>query len=453
MTAATTSDTLGSAIEASYRTRTPRSAAFHQEARHLIPGGVTRSVAFYPPYPLCIASGRGCRVTDLDGHEYVDHLNNFGSLIHGHAPPSVVLAVSAQLALGTDFGAPNEQQLALATEIARRVPSVERLRFTTSGTEANLYALRAARAFTGKPKILKMEGSYHGGYDSVSVSVDPGPDAPPWPQGRIGSRGLAPEVATNTLVAPFNDLDRCAEIIREHRDELAVVIVEAVTVRGMIAADAAFLRGVQDVARESGVLFLLDEVVTFRLATGGAQSLFGVKPDITTFGKIIGGGLPVGAFGGRADIMDGFSVGHPQAIHHSGTFAGNAAVAAGGLATLALLSPAAFARVNLLGDRLREGLAGSVERAGLAAQVTGVGSLVGLHFSDTPVRDYRSSLVANREAMRWLHLALVNRGVFMRAAGAFFLSTAMSEVEVDETLAAIESALSDIGPFLPARRR
>ena len=439
-----------SSIEAAYRARTPHSAAFHERARDLLPGGVTRSVAYYAPYPLCMASGLGCRVTDLDGRTYLDHLNNFGSLIHGHAHPAVVAAVRDQLSLGTDFGAPNEKQFALAREIARRVPSVERVRFTTSGTEANLYAIRAARAFTRKPKILKMEGSYHGGYDSVTVSVDPGADAPEWPAGKAGSRGLAPDVVANTLVAPFNGLERCAEIIRAHRDELAVVLVEAVTVRGMIAADMTFLRGLRDVTRECGVLLLMDEVVTFRLAPGGAQSIAGVAPDITTFGKVIGGGLPVGAFGGRADVMDGFSVDHAQPLHHSGTFAGNAAVAAGGLATLELLTVDSIARVNALGDRLRAGLRAALDNAGVAAQVTGVGSLVGLHFTGNAVRDYRTSLGANREAMRWLHLALVNRGVFMRAAGAFFLSTAMGEAEVDETAAAFAGALEDVRPVLGA---
>jgi len=439
------------AIEAAYRARTARSAAFHEEARRLIPGGVTRSVAFYEPYPFCVEHGRGCRLEDLDGNRYLDHLSNFGSIIHGHAHPAIVAAIGEQAARGTDFGAPNEPQLALAREIARRVPSVERLRFATSGTEANLYAIRAARAFTGKPKLLKMEGSYHGGYDAVSVSVDPGADAPDFPHGKVGTRGLPPEVLANTLVAPFNDLERTARIIREHRDELAAVIVEAVTVRGMIAADAAFLRGLRDVAREAGVLLILDEVVTFRLARGGAQERVGVRPDLTTFGKVIGGGLPVGAFGGRADVMDGFDVAQRAPLHHSGTFAGNAAVAAAGLATLSLLTGEEIARLNALGDRLRTGLRVALETAGVRAQVTGMGSLVGLHLTAHPVTDYRSSLAANREAMRWLHLALLNRGIFARAAGAFFLSTAMRDAEVEETTAAFGGALEDVRPMLEAR--
>jgi glutamate-1-semialdehyde 2,1-aminomutase len=444
-----------SAIEARYRERSRRSAAFHEDARRVIPSGTTRSVAYYAPYPLCIASGRGCRVRDLDGNEYLDHLANFGSMIHGHAHPEIAAAVRAQLERGTDFGAPNEPQLALAREIARRVPSVERIRFTTSGTEANLYAIRAARAFTGKSKLLKMEGSYHGGYDSVAVSVDPGANAPDWPVGRAASRGLAPEVVANTLVAPFNDLERTADIVRRHKDELAAVILECVTVRGMIAADRDFVRGVREATRDAGVLLILDEVVTLRLAPGGAQSIFGIAPDLTSFGKIIGGGLPVGAFGGRADVMGGFDVARAagDALPHAGTFAGNAAVASAGLASLGLLTESTLARVNALGDRLRARLRDVLSAAGVPAQVTGVGSLVGVHFTDTPVRDYRSSLAANREAMRWLHLALINRGIFARATGAFFLSTPMNEADVDATLEAFRGALKDVRLLLQMHAR
>ena len=429
------------AIEVAYRGRTPRSAALHRDARLLIPGGVTRSVTFYEPYPVYVSSGRGCRVTDADGNEYVDHLNNFGSMIHGHAHPAVEAAIRERLAVGIDFGSPTEIQLSLARAIAGRVPSVERIRFTSSGTEAILYAVRAARAFTGKSKILKMEGSYHGGYDSVTVSVDPGANAPAWPEGKLGSPGLSHEVGSHTLVAPFNDLARASDILSSHRHELAAVLIEPVTVRGMIAAEPGFLRGLSDVARETGVPLILDEVVTFRLSPGGAQELFGLTPDLTTFGKLIGGGLPVGAFGGRADIMDAFDPAHPHPVHHSGTFAGNSAAMAAGLATLELLTRAETERVNALGDRLRTGLRSSLDAHRVNAQVTGFGSLVGMHFTEHPVRDYRTSLRSDRSAMRRLHLAMLNGGIFSRAGGSFFLSTAMGDAEIDETVAAFGSAL------------
>ncbi|MBI4502325.1 MAG: aspartate aminotransferase family protein [Gemmatimonadetes bacterium] len=437
-----------SLIESAYRARTPRSAGLHRDALALFPGGVTRSVTFYPPYPTYLAEGCGCRVTDVDGNEYVDHLNNFGSMIHGHAHPGVVRAIQAQAAKGTDFGTPTELHLALAREISRRVPSVERIRFANSGTEAVLYAIRAARAFAGRPKILKMEGGYHGGYDSVVVSVNPGSGAPPWPAGRAGSPGLARGIADHTLVAPFNDLAACTAIVEQHRNDLAAVLVEPVMVRGMIAADTGFLSGLRRLTAEHGVLLIVDEVVTLRLAVGGAQQVVGLTPDLTTFGKLIGGGLPVGAFGGRADIMARFDPSSADPVHHSGTFAGNAATLAAGLAALEAFPEQEIQRVNALGDRLRAGLRQTLARCGVAAQVTGTGSLVGLHWSDQPVRDYRSALRADHERARLLHLALLNHGIFARPGGGFFLSTAVTEREIDQTVAIFGTALDEVGQFV-----
>ena len=436
------------AIEREYRARTSRSASRHDEALRVFPGGVTRSVTFHAPYPLYIGDGCGCRLRDVDGHEYTDFLGNFGSMIHGHAHPAIVAAINAQIQRGTDFGAPIDGHLNLAREIERRVSSVERLRFTTSGTEAVLYAIRAARAFTGRSRILKMEGSYHGGYDAVSVSVDPGPAAPEWPRGSMGSAGLPHDVASDTLVAPFNDLDTAERILREHQSDLAAVIVESVTVRGMIPADADFLLGMRDITRAVGILLILDEVVTFRLSEGGAQQRFGVTPDLTTFGKIIGGGLPVGAFGGRADVMRGFDPAHRPPVHHSGTFAGNAAVMAAGIATLSLLTPPTFQHLETLGERLRDGLRFAARAAGIDAQVTGVGSLAAIHLTGQPVRNYRDALRSSRETMHWFHLALLNRGIFARAGGSFFLSTPMQDTDINAAVAAVENALIQVRPIV-----
>ena len=440
------------ALERDYRARTRRSAALHDEARRYFPGGVTRSVTYHAPYPLSIADGCGCRLRDVDGNPYRDLLINFGAMIHGHAHPAIVSAIRDQLGRGTDYGAPTESHLQLAREIMRRVASVERLRFTTSGTEAVLYAVRAARAFTRRSKILKMEGSYHGGYDSVSVSVDPGANAPEAPRGVVASAGLPPEVATDTLVAPFNDINAVERILHAQRADLAAVIVEPVTVRGMIPADGEFLRALRELTRQLDVLLIVDEVVTFRLSEGGAQKRFGVTPDLTTFGKIIGGGLPVGAFGGRADIMSGFDPSHVPAVHHSGTFAGNNAVMAAGLAALSLLNADAFDHLDMLGERLRHGLRAAARSAGFEAHVTGMGSLAALHLSAGPVRCYRDAVRTDRETMRWLHLALLNRGIFARAGGSFFLSTPMQTADVDETIVAVEGALKDVRPIYDSTR-
>lgn len=430
-----------STIEAAYRARTPASASLHEEARCLLPGGATRSVTLFQPYPVYIASGYGCRVRDVDGNEYLDAQNNFGSMIHGHAHPAIVAAIGEQAARGTDFGSPTELHLELARAIAARLPSMQRLRFTTSGTEAVMYAVRAARAFTGRPKILKFEGSYHGGYDSVSLSVDPGPNAPDWPRGSAGSFGLPPDATSQTLVAPFNDIARTAEILRANAADVGAVIVEPVTVRGMIPADTSFLIALREVTRELGMLLIADEVVTFRLGPGGAQGEAGIVPDLTTLGKIIGGGLPVGAFGGREDVMAAFDPASRRPVHHSGTFAGNAATMAAGLAALSLLTPETLLRLNTLGDALRASLRDVLRSLGQAAQVTGAGSLASVHFTDTPVRDYRSALTADRARAAALHLALLNRGIFSRAGGTFFLSTPMIGADITAMVDAFREAV------------
>ena len=430
-------------IEATYRARTPKSAALHAQARELIAGGSTRSVTLFAPYPVYMADGCGCRVRDVDGNEYIDFIGNFASMIHGHANPTIVAAIRDQLARGTDFGAPTELQLRFARELKARVPSVERVRFTNSGSEAVMFAIRAARAFTGKTKILKFEGSYHGGYDTVEMSVDPGADAPLWPDARAASAGLPADAELHTLVAPYNDARRADEIVRTHAADLAAVIVEGVTMRGTIAADPLFVRHLREVTGDLGVLLIMDEIVTFRLAPGGAQEMLGVVPDLTTFGKVIGGGLPVGAFGGRADIMDALDPARVPSVHHSGTFAGNAATMAGGLAALALLTRSEIERVNALGNTLREGLRDACKHAGVPAQVKGAGTLATIHFTSTPVRDYRGALTADRALARRLHLALLNRGIFARSSAGFFLSTAMGDVEIEHTVNAVADALPE----------
>jgi glutamate-1-semialdehyde 2,1-aminomutase len=418
------------------------------EARTVFPGGVTRSVTWHEPYPTYMAEGCGCRVKDVDGNEYVDLVNNFSAMIHGHAHPALTTAMSSQAARGTDLGSPTALHIALARELQRRVPSMELLRLANSGTEATLYAVRAARAFTGRPKILKMEGSYHGGYDATLVSVNPGADAPAWPRGKVASAGLPPHVLDETLVAPFNNLTAVMEIIARHHADLAAVIVEPVMVRGMVPADADFVRGLRELTRERGILLIFDEVVTFRLATGGAQQLFGVTPDLTTLGKLIGGGLPVGAFGGRADVMSLFDQSRAGAslVQHSGTFTGNAATMAAGLAALELFTTAEAGRINALGERLCAGYRAALAARGVTSCVTGLGSLGAPHFTGGPVRDYQSAAKGDAEAARWMHLALLNRGIASRSGGGFYLSTATGEREIDETIQAFGDALDEVAP-------
>jgi len=439
-------------LEATYRARTNGSSELYKRALANLPGGDTRTGTFFLPYPTFMARGAGCRLWDVDGNEYIDCLSNFTSLVHGHAHPDVTRAIAEQASRGTAHGAPVESQIALATAIRERLPSIELLRFANSGTEAAMMAIRAARAFSGRAKILKMEGGYHGSYDAARVSAHPrvlDETAPAWPLGEPDEAGLSPGAVAEVLIAPFNDLATTAAIVRRHRHELAAVIVEPMMgAAGMIPAERSFLSGLRDVTRESGVLLILDEVITLRLAWGGAQSLYDVTPDLTVLGKIIGGGLPVGAFGGRADVMAFYDPRRNDVITHSGTFNGNAATMAAGLATLELLTPAAIERVNGLGDRLRASLGGALAAAGIPAQVTGLGSLSQVHLSDAPVVDYRSAARVPGSAVALLHLALMNRGVFAASRGMFITSTAMLDADVDHVIASFATALRDAGSAL-----
>jgi glutamate-1-semialdehyde 2,1-aminomutase len=292
-------------VIADYRASSPRSAALHEAARRVMPGGDTRTVAFHAPYPLVITQGRGCRVQDADGRTYVDLLNNYTSLIHGHAHSAVVAAVSERLPFGTAFPAPNEAQTRLAQIIVDRVASVDMVRFCNSGSEAVMNALRAARAFTNRDLIVKMEGGYHGTYDDVEVSVRPDPRDPAAgpdraPTAVLGTRGVPENTIDNVLVTPLNDIEAVERLMRERGTEIAAVIVEPVMgSAGMLPGDQAFVEALRALTLEHEALLIFDEVMSFRLEPGGMQQHYRVRPDLTTFAKIIGGGFPVGGFGGR----------------------------------------------------------------------------------------------------------------------------------------------------------
>ncbi len=369
-------ETIQSNLEATYRKRTPQSRVAFERALASLPGGDTRSSMFDTPYPMFVSHGEGARLFDVDGNEYLDLVNNYTALIHGHAHPHIVRAISEQAARGACHGAPVELQTRFAEMISDRVPSMEQIRFGNSGTEAVLAAIRGARSFTGRARILKMEGGYHGQYDAAFVSMDPGPHPPDWPEGVPDGPGLSPGLTSEVLVAPFNDVVTTTSLIENHRHELAAVIVEPVLgAGGVIPADSEFPAAIRDATRSAGIVLIFDEIVTLRLAVGGAQATYGVIPDLTTLGKIIGGGLPIGAFGGRADIMAHFDPRRPGYAAHSGTFNGNAVTMAAGIASLELLTPEVIARINALGGRLRRGMSAALADAGVTATVQGIGSL------------------------------------------------------------------------------
>lgn len=432
-----------------YRRQNPTSLARFEEAKGVIPGGNTRLTAYFAPYPFYAMKGEGCRVTDVDGNVRLDFYNNATSLIFGHAYPPVVAAISDQAAKGTAFAIPTEPEIELAKLLVARIPSVEKIRFTNSGTEGATFAIRAARAFTGREKIAKCEGGYHGTADHVAISVTPeialGGDARR-PTAVPASAGITRNTLDDVLILPFNDLASATALITAHKDALAAVIVEPILGScGYVPAAREFLQGLRDLTQRLGILLIFDEVQTFRLSAGGAQARLGIIPDVTILGKIIGGGLPVGAVGGRNGIMAAFdaTAGKPQ-IPHAGTFNGNPVTMRAGLATLHGLSPAVYDSLNQMGAEFRQRVQALCSRSGVPMQVTGDGSLFGLHWTAEPVTDYRSSQRTNTSLASKFFLHALNNGIFFTTRGGGCLSIPMTDTELGAFLDALEGFLKKV---------
>jgi glutamate-1-semialdehyde 2,1-aminomutase len=433
-----------------YPDNLPRSAALHERAKSSLPGGNTRTTVYLKPFPVYAARGAGCRVWDVDGVERIDCINNFTAAIHGHAHPVLTRVAAEQLALGTAFGMPTESEVVLAELLAARVPSVEHCRFANSGTEAVMNALKGARGYTGRPKIAKCEGAYHGTYDYAEVSLDSSPanwgNGPPRSVGY--ARGTPRAVMEDVVVIPFNDVDGAVAALRTQGPELAAILVDPMPNRaGLVPAEPAYLVALAEVAREIGALLVFDEVITFRLGHAGAQGLWGVQPDLTTFGKIIGGGFPVGAVGGRRDVMAVFDPSHGKpAVPQGGTFSANPMTMRCGAAALALLDATAFAHLDALGERVRRGIDEAFRRSGIPGRTTGLGSLLRLHFRSGPIRDYRSARGSAAEEARLerLMVLLLNDGVIMANNGLMALSTPMTTDDADAVVAAVGRALATL---------
>jgi len=446
-------------VLAAYQAWAPESKRWMEAASAHLPGGDTRASAHFLPYPLVMRSGRGSRLVDVDGHEYSDFMNNFTSLIHGHAHPGVVKAVSEQVARGTAYAAPVDTQLALASLLCERVASVDLVRFTSSGSEATLMAIRAARAFTGRQKLVKVEGGYHGSYDHAEVSMIPrpgeaGPMEAPHPVPLDAS--IAESALADVIPIPYNQPEIARARIEAHADEIAAVIVEPILGSlGMLPADRDFLRALRSASESAGALLILDEVISFRLGFGGAQERLGIRPDLTALGKIIGGGLPIGAVGGRRDVMESFDPARRQGVWHASTFSGNPLSMAAGLAALEDLTPEAIERIDGLGARLREGFDQAFRGAGVHGQATGSGSLVQLHLTDRVLRNARDTLAGLGEAGRaaqWLQLSLLRHGVFLSPRGMCCVSTAHDEAAIDTAVAALEAVLTELRPVFEHER-
>jgi glutamate-1-semialdehyde 2,1-aminomutase len=412
-----------SRIELRYQERTPRSAELARVAERLMPGGDTRAAAYFPPYPVTMVRGAGPFLWDADGNRYIDLIGNYTSLVHGNAYPPIVDAMQAWAARGTAWAARCEPALDLAAQLTERVASAEQIRFTNSGTEAAMLAIQIAKVVTGRDKILMATHGYHGSHEDTEV-------------GFFGSEG------PRTYLAAYGDAAAFARVLDQHRAELACVLLEPVMGSGgIVAAPPGFLAEVAEATRRAGALFILDEVICLRLAAGGAQSLHGVSPDLTLFGKLIGGGLPVGAVGGRAGLL---AVTDPRQLRMfvSGTFNGNPITMAAGTVAVRELTAERISVMHRLAERLRTGLARGAAAHGLPFSVNHAGSLMNVFF--TPTAPAARLVRTDAPTMYRFHLAALNHGLFIAPRGMIALSTVMADALIEEIVERATAAFADV---------
>jgi glutamate-1-semialdehyde 2,1-aminomutase len=420
-----------------------KSEQLFNRAQQVIPGGVNSPVRAFRAVggkPLFIQRGEGSRIWDVDGKEYIDYVGSWGPLIFGHRPPEIVQALREVLEIGTSFGAPTEREVEIAELITKLVPSVEIVRLVNSGTEATLSAIRLARGFTGRDRIVKFDGCYHGHGDSLLVKAGSGvatlglPDSP----------GVPASLATLTTVLPFNDADALKKEFSARGDEIACVIVEPVVGNmGCVPPGGNFLSLLREVTKSSGAVLIFDEVMTgFRVALGGAQKKYGIQPDLTTLGKVIGGGLPVGAYGGRAEIMQRIAPAGP--IYQAGTLSGNPLAVAAGLATLRRLETEnPYERLESMGSRLEGGLRVAAMKASIPVQVNRVGSMFTLFFTNRPVTNFDSAKASDTQRFNRFFHAMLEQGIYMPPSQfeAAFISAAHTEGDIERTIQAAAIAL------------
>ncbi|MCH7746701.1 MAG: glutamate-1-semialdehyde 2,1-aminomutase [Acidobacteria bacterium] len=412
------------------------------EAKRILPGGVDSPVRAFsavggtPPF---IRRARGARILDEDGRSYVDFVMSWGPLIHGHAPAGLITALADVAARGTSFGAPTALEVDLGLAVRRLMPSVERVRFVNSGTEATMSALRVARAASGRDRVIKFAGCYHGHCDAFLVQAGSGATT----LGVPTSPGVSRAVAADTLVAHYNDLGSVDRLFRAHRAQIAALIVEPLAGNmGVVPPAAGFLEGLRTLCDRHGTILIFDEVISgFRVSPGGAQERFGVRPDLTCLGKIIGGGLPVGAYGGRTDLMEQVAPAGP--VYQAGTLSGNPLAMTAGLWALSQLSPALYARLDRLGQRLATGLADAARQAGLDLQVNAHGSVLTPFFTASPVRDYQSATRTDTAAYARFFRGMLTRGIYPPPSQfeAWFLSGAHTTRHIDLAIEAARATM------------
>lgn len=423
-----------------------KSIRLFAEAQQYIPGGVNSPVRAFKSVggnPVYIAKGEGARVVDVDGNTYIDYIGSWGPLILGHAHPKVLAAIQEAAALGTSFGAPTERETDMAKLVCEIVPSVEVVRMVNSGTEATMSALRLARGYTKRNKIMKFEGCYHGHADSLLIKAGSGvatlglPDSP----------GVPEATAIHTITVPYNDLESVKMAFEAYGEDLAAVIVEPVAGNmGVVPPQPGFLEGLREITQRYGTLLIFDEVMTgFRIARGGAQELYGITPDLTTMGKVIGGGLPVGAYGGRRDIMQHVAPAGP--IYQAGTLSGNPLAMAAGLTTLQILGEdGVYERLDALSSRLAEGLADNARKLGIPHTVNRVGSMVCLFFTETPVVNYETAKTSDLERFSRYFRYLLEEGVMIPPSQfeGMFVSLAHTEADIERTIEASYQAMKKL---------
>jgi glutamate-1-semialdehyde 2,1-aminomutase len=424
--------------------KTELSEKLFQKAQTLFPGGVNSPVRAFKGVggtPRFIARGRGAHLFDVDGNDYVDYVLSWGPLIAGHCHPAVMQEVQAAMREGSSFGAPSPKEIVLAELIHERMPWIQKMRFCSSGTEATTAAIRVARGFTGRDDLVKFDGCYHGAGDPLLVKAGSGVET----LGLPDSPGVPADVAKHTLTLPYNDLAAAEQLFAAHGKTIAAVILEPVVGNmGVLVPRPGFLQGLHDLCRRHGALFIVDEVMTgFRLSSGGACGLYGLAPDLVTFGKVIGGGLPVGAFGGRADVMDKVAPAGP--IYQAGTLSGNPMAMAAGHATLKLMTPAAYEQLETRSAALAAGLAAAAAEAKVPVQVNRVGSMLTVFFSSAPVFDAASARACSTRRFGAFFHAMLENGAYFPPSQfeAAFLSTAHTEEDLALTLRAARLAFAE----------